>query len=230
MRSVQIFLGISFYAHGGKPTPLPLPPVTLATCCRSRKYRKRSGMAFTPDDVNPTVTFQGEGVTFLYMQPDQNEPYILECPILITFFLPGPDNPFSFLIPPVEEHVETPSPDNPFSLLSSLVLIAFKRCKPLLQAIKVRESLDWLGWVGSGFKSSNFDTPYEYHRVYSEDKYQSGDPNDPNKPVCNTNNGRYTSCVPQKAPPKCTDPYSRDCQPSSPAPPPPCNPYKRNCR
>ncbi|KAL2338228.1 hypothetical protein Fmac_012674 [Flemingia macrophylla] len=52
------------------------------------------------------------------MQPDQNESYVLECPILVTFFLPGPDNPFSFLIPPVEDYEETPSPDNPFSFLS----------------------------------------------------------------------------------------------------------------
>ncbi|KAL2317671.1 hypothetical protein Fmac_031547 [Flemingia macrophylla] len=55
------------------------------------------------------------------MQPDQEEPYILEGPILVTFFLPGPDNPFAFLIPPVEEHEETPSPDNSFSPMSSPV-------------------------------------------------------------------------------------------------------------
>ncbi|KAL2337975.1 hypothetical protein Fmac_012421 [Flemingia macrophylla] len=72
------------------------------------------GTVWHVDDVDRAVTFQGEGITLLYMQPDQEEPYVLECPILVTFFLPGPDNPFAFLIPPVEEHEETPVPTTHF--------------------------------------------------------------------------------------------------------------------
>ncbi|KAL2346782.1 hypothetical protein Fmac_000782 [Flemingia macrophylla] len=84
-------------------------------------YAQFPGAVWHVDHIDQTVTFQGEGITFLFMQPGQPEAYILECPILVTFFLPGPDNPFAHLIPPVDEHEETPSPDNPFSPLSSPV-------------------------------------------------------------------------------------------------------------
>ncbi|KAL2323298.1 hypothetical protein Fmac_027677 [Flemingia macrophylla] len=82
-------------------------------------YAQFPGAFWHVDDIDQAVTFQGEGITFLYMQPNQPEAYILECPILVTFFLPGPDNHFAHLIPPVDKHEETPSPDNPFSPLSS---------------------------------------------------------------------------------------------------------------
>ncbi|KAL2342680.1 hypothetical protein Fmac_003965 [Flemingia macrophylla] len=73
------------------------------------------------DDIDQAMTFQGEGITLLYMQPGQEEPEVLECPILVTFFLPGPHNPFAHLIPP-EERDETPSPENPFHQAQPLLV------------------------------------------------------------------------------------------------------------